>query len=234
MVVEPGWVGAMLGPFEHARVGAVTGLTLPLELETHAQEVFEWYGGFGRGFRRRVFDYTIMAPAAAGVVGAGANMALRRDLILHLGLFDAELDCGTVARTGGDAYAFYQVLCEGYQIVYEPAALVRHRHRQDDAALRRTLIGYSVGGFAFLTRCLHRHGDWQALPVAAEWFISDHVRQLVRALLRRPRALPLDLVLAQIAAIPLGPWAYFASLAAERRHSATHVRPAPQIAQTEP
>jgi glycosyltransferase involved in cell wall biosynthesis len=230
VVVDPGWVVALLAPFAHPRVGAVTGLTVPLELETAAQELFEQYGGFGRGYRRRVFDYTIMAPAAAGIVGAGANMAFRRSLLLELGLFEAELDCGTVTRTGGDAYAFYKLLAEGFQIVYEPAALVRHRHRRDYASLRRTLAGYSVGGFAFLTRCWHQHGDWQALAVAAEWFWTDHCRQLARALLRRPLALPLDLVLAQIAAIPLGPWAYLASLLRERGRQRALAPAAPSIA----
>ena len=61
---------------------------------------------------------------AAGIVGAGANMAFRRSLLLELGLFEAELDCGTVTRTGGDAYAFYQVLVEGFQIVYERGTIV--------------------------------------------------------------------------------------------------------------
>jgi glycosyltransferase involved in cell wall biosynthesis len=215
VVMDPGWISAMLAPFAHPRVGAVTGLTMPLELETEAQELFERYGGFGRGFRRRAFDYTMMAPAAAGIVGAGANMAFRRELLLKLRLFQAELDCGTVTRSGGDAYAFYLLLSEGYQVVYEPTALVWHRHRRDYASLRRTLVGYSIGGFAFLMRCWHQHGDWQAPAVAAQWFWTDHVRQLINVLLRHPGRLPLDLVLAQIAACPLGPWAYFASLKRE-------------------
>jgi glycosyltransferase involved in cell wall biosynthesis len=216
VVVDPGWVAAILEPFAAPRVGAVTGLTLPLELETRAQELFEDYGGFGRGFDRRMFDYTRIAPAAAGMVGAGANMAIRRELIAGMRLFDAALDCGTIARTGGDAYAFYLLLAEGYQIVYTPAALVWHRHRRDYADLRRTLANYSIGGFAFLTRCLFQHGDWQALAIAASWFWHDHMRQLGRALLRRPRSLPLDLVLAQIFACALGPWAYFTSRRDER------------------
>ena len=209
VVVDAGWVSSILEPFSHLRVAAVTGLTMPLELGTEAQELFEVYGGLGRGFRRRVFDYTMMAPSAAGIVGAGANMAIRRELINDMHLFDAELDCGTVARTGGDAYAFYQLLVKGYQIVYTPQALVWHRHRRDYASLRKTLASYSVGGFAFLTRCWLRHGDWQALAVAASWFWNDHLHQLARTLGRRPGYLPLDLVLAQITAIPLGPWAYF-------------------------
>jgi len=225
VVVDPRWVEAILDPFDNPRVAAVTGLTMPLELETQAQELFEIYGGLARGFQRRVFDYTVMAPCAAGIVGAGANMAFRRDLLNPMRLFDAELDAGTVTRTGGDAYAFYQLLAEGYQIVYNPAALVWHRHRRDYASLRNTLAAYNVGGFALLTRCWIQHGDWQALAVAASWFRHDHLRQLARALLRRPNRLPLDLVLAQILAIPLGPWAYFVS---RRRERAVSPKSAPE------
>ena len=62
---------------------------------------------------------------------------IRRDLIRGLGLFDAELDCGTVARTGGDAYALYRLLADGYQVVYNPAALAWHRHRREGRRLER-------------------------------------------------------------------------------------------------
>jgi len=225
VVVDPGWIEAILEPFDNPRVAAVTGLTMPLELETEAQELFETYGGFGRGFHRRVFDYTVIAPAASGMVGAGANMAIRRELLNQMHLFDAELDGGTATRSGGDAYAFYQLLAEGYQVVYTPDALVWHRHRRDYASLRHTLAGYSIGGFAVLTRCWLEHGDWQALATAASWFRHDHLRQLARALLRRPNRLPLDLVLAQILACPLGPWAYFVS---RRRERAVSPQPAPE------
>jgi hypothetical protein len=143
-------------------------------------------------------------------------MAIRREQINRMRLFDAELDGGTATRSGGDAYAFYQLLAEGYQVVYTPDALVWHRHRRDYASLRHTLAGYSIGGFAVLTRCWLEHGDWQALAVAASWFRHDHLRQLARALLRRPNRLPLNLVLAQILAIPLAPWAYFVSRRRER------------------
>ena len=39
-------------------VACVTGLVLPLELETPAQVLFEEFGGFNKGFTRRVFDLT--------------------------------------------------------------------------------------------------------------------------------------------------------------------------------
>ena len=44
-----------------------------------AQQWFERYSSFSRGFRRKVYDKNQINPLAAGKVGAGANMALRRE-----------------------------------------------------------------------------------------------------------------------------------------------------------
>jgi GT2 family glycosyltransferase len=222
VIVDGGWIKAMLEPFESSRTAAVTGLILPLELEAEPQELFERYGGFGRGFEKRAFDYTNIAPSAAGYVGAGASMALRRELVVDLGLFEAELDCGTAAETGGDAYAFYRLLANGYRIVYNPEALIWHRHRRDYTSLRKTLASYSVGGFAFLTRCLVQHRDLQAIGVALSWLWSDHLEQLARVLSRSPDALPLDLVLAQFTGVPRGIIAYFISRRREREYLKSH------------
>lgn len=208
VVIDPQWIPAMLEPFSGARVGAVTGLTLPLELETPAQALFEYYSGHGRGFQRRVFDHAVVKPAGAGQVGSGANMAFRRELVLRLGLFEPELDMGSVARTGGDAHAFYQVLANGYQIVYTPAALVWHRHRREYDALRRMLHDYNVGGVAHLTRCLVHYGDWGALYVAAWWLRHHHLKQLYRGLRRKRDALPVGLTLSELAGFLAGPAAY--------------------------
>jgi glycosyltransferase involved in cell wall biosynthesis len=218
VVIDKDWIASILEPFHNPRVGAVTGLVMPLELETRAQELFEIYGGFSRGFVKRSFDYQNIAPPAAGYVGAGANMALRRNLILGLNLFDAELDAGTAARTGGDAYAFYILLAAGYQIDYNPEALVFHRHRREYAELKKTLCDYTVGGFAFLTRCLLLHQDWSALAVAFSWLRQDHASQLVKSIFKRSGGLPLDLVLPQIFSVPSGVRAYFTTIKKEKRY----------------
>jgi glycosyltransferase involved in cell wall biosynthesis len=219
VAVDPNWVNAMLEQFDSPRVAAVTGLVLPLELETDAQHLFERYGGFSRGFRRLVFEYTNFVPASASRIGAGASMAFRRALVNRMGLFDAELDCGTVTLTGGDAYAFYRLLSEGYQIIYSPKALAWHRHRRSHDALRKTLYGYNVGGVAFLARCLFQHGDLQALRVGWEWFRWHHLHQIKQLLRRNPKAYPVDMTMAEIRGFFTGPRAYFASRAHERRNA---------------
>jgi len=160
-----------------------------------------------------VFDPQRFRATDAGAAGAGANVAFRRALVVDQRLFDVELDAGTVTLTGGDAYALYRVLADGYQIIYTPDAVVWHRHRREYGSLRHTLYGYSVGGFAYLTKCLVEHGDLRALGSMITWVRTDHARLLYRVIRKRPTALPADLVLAYWKGIFVGPVAYVRSRA---------------------
>ncbi|MFQ5963175.1 MAG: glycosyltransferase family 2 protein [Candidatus Scalinduaceae bacterium] len=209
--VDSGWLPALLQNFDDPIVAIVTGITMPLELETEAQQWFEWTNGFGCGFIRKQFDTTNSSVFAAGGVGAGVNMAIRRSAIEHIGLFDNSLDCGTLSRTGGDQEYFYRTLSRGYRIVYEPAALVWHRHRREWSALRNCIYGYGVGLFAWWTRCLLVEKEFTLLKVAPSWFWQHHVRNLVRALLKRPGHLPLDLALSDFFGALTGPINYIRS-----------------------
>jgi glycosyltransferase involved in cell wall biosynthesis len=217
--VDSGWLSALLRNFDDPMVTAVTGLTLPLELETEPQPWFERTNSFARGFVSRQFDLTKAGVFAAGQVGAGVNMALRRRSLEEIGVFDEALDCGTPARSGGDQEFFYRVLARGHRIVYEPQALVWHRHRREWRALRRTLYGYGVGVFAWWTRCLWVERELGLLWIAPRWFFRHHVWNVLRALLRRPQHLPLDLALAGLFGALAGPCNFFRSRRRVRRQS---------------
>jgi glycosyltransferase involved in cell wall biosynthesis len=218
VIVDASWVVGLLAEFAMDRcVGAVTGPAPALELETEAQEIFERRGGFVRGWDRRVFETSSMPPSAASRVGAGANAAFRRDLVLQLRLFSHEMDGGTAAMSAGDTYAFYLVLAHGWRIVYTPDALVWHRHRRDLAALAQTLRAYSVGGFTLFLRGLVEHREPAALRLAIEWLWYDHVRAAARLLLRRPTALPSLLVREYWRGVLQAPGAWWRATRRERR-----------------
>jgi GT2 family glycosyltransferase len=159
VLVDPCWVGALAGAFAgDPSVAAVTGLVLPAELETEAQVLFERYRSFGRGFqRRRVSATDRIGPLAAryglaGDYGTGANMAFRRELFDRIGPFDPALDVGTPARGGGDLEMFFRVLKEGHVLVYEPNAIVRHRHRRTLPELRRQIADHGISFSAYVVR----------------------------------------------------------------------------------
>jgi glycosyltransferase involved in cell wall biosynthesis len=208
-IPDPSWLRALRRNFGDPRTLCVTGLTMPLELETEAQEWFERTNSFGRGFTRVVYDGARRNPLPVGQIGAGANMALRRSVLALVGPFDEALDAGTPTCSGGDHDMFARILAAGYTIVYEPEALSWHRHRRDWDALRRTVYGYGVGVYAYLTRHVLAR-EFQAPRIAVAWS-RWQLRQLLRSLFRWPGSVPLDLVLAELRGCAAGPRAYLAS-----------------------
>ena len=242
--VDPGWLQALLPDMDDPMVAIVTGLTMPSELETDAQRYFESTNGFERGFVRREFDVSNLNVLAAGRVGAGANMAIRRSVVEEIGWFDEALDGGTPTRSGGDQEFFYRALIRGYRIVYEPRALVWHQHRREWDALRRTICGYGVGVFAWWTRALLVERELRVLKRAPLWLWRHHVRNLLRAVLRRPDHVPLDLAWAEFLGALIGPASYLrsrrkgaqrTSLAAEDQRSGSGATTAPfSMADTRP
>lgn len=209
--VDPGWLDALRRNFADPLVAIATGITMPLELETEAQLWFEETHGFARGFVRRSFDLGSINPLAAGLVGASVNMAVRRTMLRDIGLFDEALGPGTPACSGEDHEFYYRTLARGYRIVYDPAALVWHRHRREWDSLRRTIFGYGVGVFAWWMRAFLIEREMLLLKLAPRWFWQHHVHQLARALLRRPNHVPLDLAWAEFHGAVVGPGRYFAS-----------------------
>ncbi|MEO8483643.1 MAG: glycosyltransferase [Acidobacteriota bacterium] len=153
--VDRGWASAIAALFAAgSNVQAVLGLVAPMELETEPQARFERHGGFGRGFDRRWLQRTQSADPRlvnTGTIGTGANMAFRRDVFDRLGLFDVALGAGTAAQGGEDLEMVFRVLASGGAVVYEPCALVWHRHRQDAGALRSQIGSWGSGMFAHLT-----------------------------------------------------------------------------------
>lgn len=210
-LADPNWLRALRGNFTDPRVLCVTGLTMPAELETEAQELFEHYSGFSRGFERRKFSRDNINPLMASRVGAGANMAVRRSLIDCVGPFDEALDAGTPTQSGGDTEMFSRILRKGYRIVYEPAALNWHRHRRTREELRKVLFGYGVGVYATFTRKLLYDGEPGVLKLAASWFWNTQLPGLLRSFLKRKGSLPVDLLLSELRGCAAGPGAYLRS-----------------------
>lgn len=212
-VVDPLWLRSMLGNFGDPLVMATTGLTMALELETEAQVQFQRDAGFGRGFRRRVFDAAAHDPMLAWQAGAGVSMALRRVVVERVGWFDEALDAGTPTRAGGDSDMLRRILKAGYRIVYDPAALNWHRHRRASAELARQVVGYEIAGFAVFARTLLFEGDLGGATHAFKW-LRRELRALARSLLRRPGAAPVRSVAPRIGGALIGPGLY---LQARRR-----------------
>ena len=186
VLVDPQWLSAIAATFaSDPSVVAVTGIVLPAELETEAQVLFERYRSFARGFRRKRAHADGSGAVASrygltGDFGTGANMAFRRDLFERIGPFDPALDVGTPARGGGDLEMFFRVLKEGHVLVYEPRAMVRHRHRRTMAELRRQIADHGIGFSAYVVRSMKAYSDERVAfaRLAAWWYAKTMFRIL--------------------------------------------------------
>jgi GT2 family glycosyltransferase len=236
VVVDRYWLCELMRGFEAApNVGCVTGLIFPAELETWPQLLIEQFGGFNKGFRRQLYDLRThrpddrLFPFTPGRFGSGANMAFRTAALARIGGFDPAIGTGTPALGGDDLAAFFRVITDGFTLVYEPAAIVRHTHYRDYAALHRQIHGYGVGLTAFLTKALLDQ------PHLALDLIAKLPRGLYYALsfgsgknLKKGADYPEELTALERKGMVYGPLAFVRSrLAAQRydRRSAGHGKP---------
>ncbi len=159
VLVDSRWLASLAADFDsEGGVGCVTGAILPAELETRAQVWTEKHGSFTKGFRRKTFDLAehrepgSLFPFAAGQFGSGANMAFLASALRRIGGFDPALGAGTEARGGDDLAAFFATIQAGFQLIYEPEAIVWHHHRRNEDGMRRQAFGYGVGLGSYLTK----------------------------------------------------------------------------------
>ena len=203
VVVDPGWVKGLAEVFsENPEVMAVTGLVVPYELEAESQVLFEAYGGFGRGFERKWYrnleDKLPWQWLGAGQFGTGANMAYRRSIFETIGFFDLALDVGTITNGGGDLEMFIRILKAGHTLVYEPKAMIRHRHRQEYKKLRNQISYNGIGLYAYFTCLGIAYPDEQpSLLYIRFWWIGWwHLRRLILSFIY-PQRFPRDLIIAE-------------------------------------
>jgi GT2 family glycosyltransferase len=147
---HPGWTAELMRAFAGSDADAVTGLVLPIRLDSWAQRCFQMMmGGFGERFTPVLFDSRFFAETRADGahvwrIGAGANMAFRRSVFDRVGPFDPRLGAGA-SGCSEDSEIWYRILATGGACLYEPRAVVFHDHRADWAGLERQIRSYMRG-----------------------------------------------------------------------------------------
>ncbi len=204
VIVDSGWLSGIAtawGRFPDA--AAVTGQVLPYELATEAQIQFERLGGFRRDFDTvrfagQALEGSTSYPTAPGMFGTGCNMAFRCDVVRRLGGFDEALDTGAPLPGGGDLDMFYRVIRAGHSLVYEPSALVFHRHRRGHEELRRQYWTWGTGYMAFVHKTYRQDPSVRSrIRRMLVWWVWERLVELDR-IFRGPSTASPDVVLAHL------------------------------------
>ncbi|MBC7139546.1 MAG: glycosyltransferase, partial [Defluviimonas sp.] len=220
---EPGWIEPLLGAFAPG-VDVVCGLVLPETLYAEAQIAFQYDLGFGgMGHLPLVYDREFLDEAEGSPpvwnIGAGANMAVRRQRVLELGGFDERVGPGAAGGCGDDSEYWHRVLHAGGKIVYEPLSVVRHRHRDSWTELKRQAHGYGFGHvvalFAQYGRQRDRRDLRRALLTIPLWLVWRALKAPAQRLAGRPDRLTGSWLRGYAGALAYLPLAYRAPPASE-------------------
>jgi hypothetical protein len=95
---------------------------------------------------------------------------------------------------------FYRVLKTGHMLVYEPTAIVRHRHRREYAELKAQLANNGIGFYSYLVRSARAYPDERNafLRLGLWWFWWWNVRRLLASYKPGRRRFPRDLIVAEL------------------------------------
>ncbi|HVG75551.1 MAG TPA: glycosyltransferase, partial [Thermoleophilaceae bacterium] len=200
VVVDPAWLDSSVRAFGAAAdVACVTGMILPLTLESPTQVLIEQFASFGKGYRRTCFRlpdsrrHDPLFPYTAGSIGSGANTLVRTGTARELGGFDTALGPGTPAFGAEDLDLFVRLIRAGHAIVYEPSAMVRHDHPRGAKGLGRRAYRYGVGMGALIGKQLLRGPDrrdlLRAIPAGVRYARDPSSRKNAGKPARFPRRL---------------------------------------------
>ena len=165
---EAGWTTPLREAFGcDPAVAIATGLVPPAQLDTPGQQLFEDRLHWSDELSPEVYSYAQrgrlgpLFPFAAGRLGTGANMAVRRSALEQIGGFDEHLGAGTASRGGEDLEMFVRALRHGLSLAYVPASVVWHVHPKDLEQVRRQVFGYGAGLTAYLTAVMAQPRRWE-------------------------------------------------------------------------
>jgi GT2 family glycosyltransferase len=169
-VPDSDWLGSVLSGFSPG-IDAVTGLVVPAELETGAQEVFEDdFAGVCMGFEPVLHSSrTGRIPYYPRYYGVGCNMAFRRETLERLGGFDPAVEAHGGAF-GAEADVLQRLIEAGAGVAYRPVAIVRRTHVPTNRALRRQLFADARAESAALAAAFGRAGGVERWRVAGAYW----------------------------------------------------------------
>lgn len=226
VTVDQWWLQAVVRGFQSAPdVAGVTGMISTAAIENDAQLYFHLRLNWGTVCERRLFDLednrddSPIYPYSAGIFGGGANFSVSRTALKDVGGFDEALGGGVPASGGEDLNMFIRIILSGHQLVYQPSAIVHHRHRATTAELAKQMRGYGSGATASLL----------AVALGSARARRELPAKVMLGLLRLMRVqspakdvseyptLPKGMLRLEIGSLALGPWLYLKGVRRNKR-----------------
>jgi glycosyltransferase involved in cell wall biosynthesis len=168
--VDENWAVRLIENFSCARVMCVTGRVVPAR---GGNSMFERFLNPSKGRQKRAFSIRRSPLKLSSLlrlgtetkplgeqgpipwcIGTGNNMAFRKAVFKSVGLFDEKIGVGTPQRGGEDMDMFLRIFSHGFELVYDPNAIVYHSHNHERSleAMADTYFSYGRGAGCFMVK----------------------------------------------------------------------------------
>ncbi|MDF0553037.1 glycosyltransferase [Kamptonema sp. UHCC 0994] len=184
---QPEWLETLIRPFADRDVGIVAGEILPIPGKT----LWEQHAAIENTLSQKHTLAHSFCP-----YGQTANLAIRREILIEVGLFRPYL------TTGGDADLCWRILREtSYKLEFAEGAIVHHRHRSSFQQLQSQWRRYGESN-----RYLHQ---LYGVDLMRELTVGEYIYRVARWLLKElpiasPKAIAGKANLAELFNTPIG------------------------------
>lgn len=163
---DSGWIAGILAGFADQDVACVTGRAISQPGRTNwLQRRFDaCWRGFCKPYPYQVTPERVGGILQRALVGVGANMAVRRDVVLQLNGFPDRLK-----GAGEDNYIFYMILSAGWKIQYMPESLVYEEHLSELGDVLRRWFQYGSGNVQVMAEISLQQGNFSFLLRNVAW-----------------------------------------------------------------
>ncbi len=164
---DPGWIAAIRVGFSDPETACVTGrATSPPGTTNWLQQRFDvWGRGFCRPFPYQVTPERVGGLFQRALVGVGANMAFRCDVLRQLHGFPERL----TGDAADDNYIFFRVLNAGWKIQYMPSSLVYEEHRSRLGDVLHRWFQYGASNTQVMAEISREQGNYSFLLKNVLW-----------------------------------------------------------------
>lgn len=124
LMVSKTWADEIRNSFLNKNVMAVSGLVIPVEINSATELLFNRYWAYNRGYSELTFDYTYFNDHIKnkepfwGIIVSN-NMAFKKSIFEKSSLFDEDIENEIT-----DEVMVYNILSKGWECVYQPTVYV--------------------------------------------------------------------------------------------------------------
>jgi len=187
-VYDVNWLDRLSSHFKRNKnLGYVSGNVKAKKLVTEAQKAWEAKGGLSKGPQPKYFSIGYLVkfkfkPWPLTKICAGANSMVPKKIINKIGGYSLLFNHGAGIIGHGASLEFgYKIIKAGYELYYDPEAIVFHNHPRSNRDLKKKLFYYGIGDTAIHIYFFLKYLDFRSLF----WAYGGHQFYIIGNMIKR-------------------------------------------------